>query len=71
MYNCVRKSVTLIRINLSYPISQSWRDRFWAEFAINFCQKNNRFHTDLVIPDDVGKLLLEIWQNLWTSWYCI
>jgi len=45
--------------------SQTWKDRFWAESVINFrCQKGNKFYTESIISDDVGKSLLEIWQNL-------
>jgi len=49
---------------------QIWRDRFWAELAIKFwCQKDNKFHTKSVISDNVGKLLLEIWQNVCWTFY--
>jgi len=54
-------------IHIVYPDSQIWRDRFWPVSVINFrCQKGNNFHTESVISNNVGKLLLEIWQNLLT-----
>lgn len=60
---------TLIVYWISYPDSQSCRDRFWAEHITNFCwQKGNKFHTESVISDDVGKLLSQMWQSLLTCY---